>query len=120
MLKTIINAFGNKCPNCNKGNIFKKGLLHFSFSFPKMNENCSNCGKKKKKEPGFFFGAMFVSYGLGVGEALITYFICMPFFEETFDLRIIPIIGVVILSLTLVNITLSRVIWFFMFMDYSV
>ena len=32
-----------------------------------------------KKEPGFFFGAMFVSYGLGVAEALITYFICMPF-----------------------------------------
>ena len=73
-----------------------------------------------EKEPGFFFGAMFVSYGLGVAEALITYFICMPFFEETFDLRIIPIIGVVILSLTLVNIKLSRIIWIYMFKDYSV
>jgi uncharacterized protein (DUF983 family) len=100
MLKTVINMLGNKCPNCNKGKIFEKGLLHFSFSFPKMHENCSNCGTKFEKEPGFFFGAMFVSYGLGVAEALITYFICMPFFEETFDLRIIPIIGVVILSLT--------------------
>ena len=41
--------FGNKCPNCNKGKIFEKGLLHFSFSFPKMHENCSNCGKIVKK-----------------------------------------------------------------------
>ena len=119
MLKTIISMFGNKCPNCNKGNIFEKGLLHFSFSFPKMHENCSNCGTKFEKEPGFFFGAMFVSYGLGVAEALMTYFICMPFFEETFDLRIIPIIGVVILSLTLVNIKLSRIIWIYMFKEYS-
>ena len=102
MLKTIISMFGNKCPNCNKGKIFEKGLLHFSFSFPKMHENCSNCGTKF------------------VAEALITYFICMPFFEETFDLKIIPIIGVVILSLTLVNIKLSRIIWIYMFKDYSV
>jgi hypothetical protein len=85
-----------------------------------MHENCSICGTKFEKEPGFFFGAMFVSYGLGVAEALITYFICMPFFEETFDLRIIPIIGVVILSLTLVNIKLSRIIWIYMFKEYSV
>jgi uncharacterized protein (DUF983 family) len=69
MITTTINMFGNKCPNCNKGNIFEKGLLHFNFSFPKMHENCSNCGTKFEKEPGFFFGAMFVSY-------LLTLFAC--------------------------------------------
>ena len=43
---------------------------------------------------------MFVNYGLSVAEALITLLHLHAFFEETFDLRIIPIIGIVILSLT--------------------
>ena len=119
MLTEVKNIFTNRCPNCSKGKIFADKSFYFSVGFPKMNKTCENCGFKFEKEPGFFFGAMFVSYALGVAEAIITYFICMPFFKETFDLRIIPIIGVVILSLTLVNIKLSRIIWIYIFRDFK-
>lgn len=74
---------------------------------------------KFEKEPGFFFGAMFVNYALGCAEALITYFLVSPFFEKTFDLRIFPIIVVVMLSLAIVNIKLSRLIWIYAFKDYQ-
>ena len=84
-----------------------------------MNEYCSHCEFKFEKEPGYFFGAMFVNYALGVAEGLITYFIAHQFFEETFDLRIIPIIGTVLLSLCFFNIRLSRMIWIYMFKNYS-
>lgn len=120
MKNTLIHIFKNNCPNCEKGKVFKNGLINFGFGFPIMNEYCPNCNTKFEKEPGYFFGAMFVNYGLGCAEALATYFIVVPFFEETFDLRIFPIIGLVILSLAIVNLKLSRLIWIYIFKNYSV
>jgi len=119
MKNNILNLFSNKCPNCSKGTIFKNGLLNLGFGFPQMHKNCPNCNFKFEKEPGFFFGAMFVNYALGCAEALIIYFIATPFFDKTFDLRIFPIIGVTILILSIFNIKLSRLIWIYIFKNYS-
>ena len=114
-----IDLLNNKCPNCRKGKVFKNGIINLGFGFPKMNDNCESCNIKFEKEPGFFFGAMFVNYALGCAEALLTYLIAFQFFEKTFDLRIFPIIVIVILSLSIVNIKISRLIWIYMFKDYS-
>ena len=95
MWSTIKNIFTNKCPNCSKGKVFADKSFYFSMGFPKMNKTCSHCGFTFEKEPGFFFGAMFVSYAIGVGEALITYFLTRPFFEKTFDfLKMLLTVGV--------------------------
>jgi len=119
MWSTIKNIFTNKCPNCAKGLVFADKNFYFTIGFPKMNKTCSHCGFTFEKEPGFFFGAMFVSYAIGVGEALITYFLTRPFFEKTFDLKIFPIIMVVLLLLTSFNIRLSRMIWIYIFKNYK-
>ena len=119
MFKTIYHILRNDCPNCKKAKVFRDKSFYFSFGFPKMNEFCGHCNYKFEKEPGYFFGAMFVNYALGVGEGLITYFIAHCFFEETFDLRIYPIIGAVILIFSCFNIRLSRMIWIYMFKNYS-
>ncbi|HCM74790.1 MAG TPA: DUF983 domain-containing protein [Cytophagales bacterium] len=54
-----------KCPKCRKGDIFKTSLFDLS-GFWKMNNNCTQCGVSFEPEPGFYFGAMFVSYALSV------------------------------------------------------
>ncbi|RKS02412.1 DUF983 domain-containing protein [Flavobacterium sp. 102] len=119
MLSSLYHIFRNECPNCHKGKVFADKSFFFSFGFPKMHEHCSHCNFKFEKEPGYFFGAMFVNYGLTVGQGIITYLIASQFFDETFDLRIIPIIGVVIVLLSCFNIRLSRMIWIYMFKNYS-
>lgn len=50
-----------KCPRCREGDLF---LTHtFSYQKPtEMPDNCPVCGQKYVPEPGFWFGAMFVSY----------------------------------------------------------
>ena len=58
-LLTILNC---KCPNCSKGNVYKK---HHFFSYAKMNDTCDVCNYSFEKEPGFFYGAMYVSYARG-------------------------------------------------------
>lgn len=119
MLNEIKGILKNECPNCRKGKVFQNGIINFGLGFPKMHEQCPNCHIKFEKEPGFFFGAMFVNYALGCAEALITYFLVAPFFEKTFDLRIFPIIAVVMLTLSIVNLKISRLIWIYAFRNYK-
>jgi uncharacterized protein (DUF983 family) len=120
MNSTIKHIFNNKCPNCSIGKVFKDKSFFFSVGFPKMNEYCGHCNYKFEKEPGYFFGAMFINYALTVGEGLITYLIAHQFFDKTFDLRIIPIISSIVLLLCFFNIRLSRMIWIYMFKNYSI
>lgn len=119
MLNSLYHIFKNECPNCHKGKVFRDKSFFFSIGFPKMNTHCSHCDFKFEKEPGYFFGAMFVNYGVTVAQGLMTYFIASPFFDETFDVRIIPIIATVIVLMSSFNIRLSRLIWIYMFKNYS-
>ena len=50
------------CPRCRVGKIFHKPL----WLFPGMNEQCPVCGLKFEREEGYFLGAMYIGYGLGV------------------------------------------------------
>ena len=49
------------CPQCRQGKMFKYPVWKIS-KFAEMNENCPVCGLKFEVEPGFWYGAMFVSY----------------------------------------------------------
>jgi len=62
MGKSITAIWTNKCPRCRKGELFEKP---FEFSNPlAMHKNCENCGKDFEPEPGYYFGAMFLSYAI--------------------------------------------------------
>lgn len=119
MSNTLFHILNNDCPHCSQGKVFKENNIFFKFSFPKMNEHCPHCHYKFQKEPGYFFGAMYVNYGLTVAQSIATYVIAQFFFKETFDLRIIPIIMVVIIALSTFNIRFSRLLWLYMFKNYS-
>lgn len=65
-----------------------------------MDETCKVCGLKYEVEPGFFWGAMYVSYALTVGIMLfvggLVYWISNA--EAGFWGYIIPIISMLIIS----------------------
>ncbi|MFT6243836.1 MAG: hypothetical protein ACJA0U_000164 [Salibacteraceae bacterium] len=64
-----VNA--EKCPHCNEGQVFKlkTGIL----KFPVMNDKCPNCDYKFEREPGYFIGAMYLSYGLAVAQGVAAF-----------------------------------------------
>ncbi|WP_372793099.1 DUF983 domain-containing protein [Lutibacter sp.] len=109
----------NKCPKCHEGdfmiekNIFK---LHKAF---KMHENCSECGFKYMMEPSFFYGAMYVNYGLTVGLAIVTFVISTLVFHLNLLQSFIPIVVILILTAP-ITIRLSRIIWINLFVSYDV
>ncbi len=53
----------SRCPRCKRGAIFKSGLAG---ALGSMNERCPVCGLVFLRESGYFLGAMYVSYTLGV------------------------------------------------------
>jgi uncharacterized protein (DUF983 family) len=83
-----------------------------------MPERCSKCGTKYKIEPSFFYGAMYVSYALGVAIA-VTAFITSRFIIGTSMITaFLSIIGSIVLLMP-VNMRLARNIWINFFISYD-
>jgi uncharacterized protein (DUF983 family) len=60
---TINSILRQLCPRCRSGRIFRSTVY---WGFPKMNDHCSGCGLHFNREPGYFLGAMYISYGLAL------------------------------------------------------
>ena len=54
-----------KCPRCNEGDLWITPKS-YQKGFTKMPERCSACNLKYDMEQGFWYGAMYISYGIGV------------------------------------------------------
>src|SRR5688572_4942778 len=52
-----------RCPRCRQGRIFPP---FWSLRLLSMNPGCEVCGLHFERESGYFVGAMYVSYTLGV------------------------------------------------------
>ncbi len=105
LISTILKE---KCPFCEKGNVFKKvSFLHL----PEMNEQCPVCKRDFTGEPGYYFGAMYVSYGIAVITAISAFLICRFIFGiKSVNITIAScIISIILISFK--NFRWSRIIW---------
>ncbi|MDH5398126.1 MAG: DUF983 domain-containing protein [Cyclobacteriaceae bacterium] len=64
-----------RCPRCRKGKMFCTPAYNY-LEFHKMHEKCAHCDLKFEVEPGFFWGAMFVSYAMVVA-LFVTEFVAL-------------------------------------------
>lgn len=58
-----------KCPRCRSGKMFSHPVTDLK-NFTNMNKSCEVCGLEFEIEPGFFWGAMYVSYAISVATAI--------------------------------------------------
>ncbi len=68
-----------RCPRCREGYLFSNPNPYNIATINEMPEQCPVCGLDLVQEAGFYWGAMYVSYGLTVALSffnfLITYMI---------------------------------------------
>ncbi|MFV7236510.1 MULTISPECIES: DUF983 domain-containing protein [Flavobacterium] len=106
------------CPKCqNESMYLDKNPLHLD-KILKMHEKCSHCGLKYQIEPSFFYGAMYVSYGLNVAVAIAAFIISFLIFGSSLKVAFISIIASLIVSFPFV-LRLSRNIYINMFVSYD-
>ncbi|MBW1656928.1 DUF983 domain-containing protein [Flavobacterium quisquiliarum] len=106
------------CPKCQNESMYEdKNPLHLS-KVLKMNENCSHCGFKYQIEPSFFYGAMYVSYGLNVAVGIAAFIVSFVFFGANIEQSFIAIIVTLVVLFPFV-LRLSRNLYINMFVSYD-
>ena len=117
-MANVIQVLKCKCPNCKEGKMFSKLGNLLLFRAPKMNAKCNQCNFKFEKEPGFFFGAMFVSYALVAAEMIATMVLCKGIFDFPY-INVLVMTLVIAIVLSTFNYRVSRSIWVYMFYSNS-
>lgn len=84
----------------------------------KMHERCSHCGFKYKIEPSFFFGAMYVSYAVGIAFAFAAFVISFFMLGSTLPTAFIVIVATLVVFMPVI-MRLSRNIWINFFVHYD-
>lgn len=106
------------CPVCHQESMYKERNPYILPRIFHMHERCSHCGTKYKMEPSFFYGAMYVSYAVGVGFAMAAFLITHFFLGGGLLTSFWVIIGTLILFMPLI-MRLSRNIWINFFLHYQ-
>ena len=109
MKRFIINTIREKCPFCEKGDVFIK--RKFFLQPPKMYSNCEVCGRDFDGEPGYYFGAMYVSYAIAVAAGIATFIAARFIFGITSFDATVAWIAAVIFLISYKNFKWSRIIW---------
>lgn len=114
----IHSILTGSCPVCQEENMYRdKNPYNLRNAF-KMHERCSHCGTKYKIEPSFFFGAMYVSYGLGVAVSVAAFIISYFFLNLGILECFFVIMGSLIILFPLI-LRVSRNIWINFFLHYD-
>ncbi len=95
-MNKIQSIFKMTCPRCREGNLFVKP---FNISKPlDMHKACQVCGQKTEPEPGYYFGAMFISYIWTGWLCLFIVGTTMIFLDWTITQSFILLISAMVLS----------------------
>lgn len=114
---SIGNIFLLNCPACRKGKLFPSKSVFFDYSF-KMNQECPRCGENFFKEPGFYYGAMFISYILSGFFSLILCGLLILVFDVYWKYALSILTVVLILGFVYL-FKVSRSIWLHFFVRYK-
>ena len=107
------------CPKCHKGHLFPANTLYKVTQFDKMHANCPCCHQTFEPEPGYYYGAMFVSYAITTA-IFFAVLVGLSFLVEEITMAMVLIsLTLVVVTLTPIIFRLSRAIWINIFMSYS-
>ena len=83
-----------------------------------MPKNCPVCGQSFSPEPGFYFGASYVSYAITIAVMVPIFILNYLVLQIPFDTLLFGIIGLIVLLAPIIYI-LSRSIWINFFVSYE-
>jgi uncharacterized protein (DUF983 family) len=96
-----------RCPRCREGAIFPSTLLG---AIGMMNPSCPVCGLAFLREAGYFLGAMYVSYGLGVVTILPVGVLLAVVLEWPLTI-VLPLVVIQAIVSMPFYLRFSRIIW---------
>ena len=114
----LYSVFTGTCPVCQEESMYKASNPYKVSKLFEMYDRCSNCHTKYKMEPSFFFGAMYVSYAVGIGFAIAAFVLSYYLFGFGLLASFFAIVITMIVFLPVI-IRWSRNIWINLFFSYD-
>jgi len=115
----LYSILTGSCPKCHEESMYLNKNPYKPGHLFKMYERCSNCNTKYKIEPSFFYGAMYVSYGVGIAFAAVAFVIAKLLIGANLLQTFLAITGTMIVFMPVI-IRLSRNIWINLFFKFDV
>ncbi len=115
----IYSVFKGKCPACLQGDVFKSTAIYNPKKFDKMYDKCTHCGHKYEIENGFWYGAMYVSYGMTVAFSVATFVLTYLIYPAADAWLYFGLIVFVLVALVPISFRYSRLIWMNMFTSFN-
>lgn len=114
----LYSILTGKCPKCHEESMYVNPNPFVLMDILKIRERCSNCNTKYRMEPSFFFGAMYVSYGVGVAFSVAAFVISYLILGLSLTTSFIAIIVTLVVFMPFI-MRVSRNIWINLFMNYD-
>jgi uncharacterized protein (DUF983 family) len=114
----LYSIFTGACPKCHEESMYVNPNPYVLSDALKMHNKCSHCGTKYLIEPSFFYGSMYVSYGVGIAFAVAAFVISYLFLGSSLVTAFIAIVGTIVVFGPII-MRLSRNIWINMFIDFD-
>lgn len=114
----LYSIFTGTCPVCHVGDLYVEKNPFKLNKVLQMHDHCSHCGFKFKIETSFFFGAMYVSYAVGVAISVAVFIIAHFFLGLNVNATFIAIVIALVITFPYI-LRLSRNIWLNLFVKYD-
>ena len=106
------------CPKCHQESMYTVKNPYILSGTLTINERCSHCNTKYRMEPSFFYGSMYVSYGVGIVFAVAAFAVSYLMFKSSRTIAFIAIVATLIVFMPII-MRLSRNIWINLFMSFD-
>lgn len=106
------------CPKCHQESMYVTKNPFVLSDTLKIHDHCSHCETKYRIEPSFFYGSMYVSYGVGIAVAVAAFIISYLFLNSSLTTAFIAIVCSLIIFSPII-MRLSRNIWINLFMHFD-
>ena len=110
---TALALLDLRCPRCHQGKLFSHRA--YSTKFAEMPAHCPVCNVAYEPEPGFYWGAMFVSYGFSVAIFAFSGVLCYYLLNDPAVWVYVLTVAIIVLATTPLVLRYSRALMLYLF-----
>jgi len=111
---SALAAVAQRCPRCHQGPLFTHSAFNLT-KFADMPPACPVCGQAYEPEPGFYWGAMYISFAFSTGIMLVVGFAVYFLLHDPDTWVYIVSVAVASLLLTPLSLRYSRTLMLYWF-----
>ncbi|GAB3638599.1 hypothetical protein GCM10027422_41890 [Hymenobacter arcticus] len=103
-----------RCPRCHRGKLFSNPATSLT-KFTDMPAACPVCEQTFEPEPGFYFGAMYISFGFAVGTFAVVGILLYYLFNDPDTWVYVVVVTFITLVSTPLVFRYSRALMLYLF-----